>query len=973
MRARHTGNKTGKRARKHSLWRRAGRRLGAVGWLCLCFFAAVLAAAAWGADSFLPTGGADDVASPVVINRVMTSNPSACFCVKGKYYDWIELLNISDVEVDLTGWKLSDTLDQRRACVFDGVTLPARGTLIVYCASRPDDLRGNQVFSGFKLDADGELLVLFDRRGALKQTLDVPAMRASCVYERDGTGEYSVVSFEQMAASGAVELRPAFDAHGVRINELMASNRTTLADEDDDFSDWVELYNGSDAAVEMKGCALSDDDVNQRKWIFPELTLQPGEYRTVFCSGKDRREGELHTSFSLSSSGEALRLYSPDGKVLSWVEYDALGTDASLSRLPDGELTAELRPTPGYENTEAGARAMLTQARENALGVYINEIMSSGGGSDWIELYNAGSAPVEMAGMGLSDSTKRPRRWQFPEGVILPANGYVQVQLTGKGGDTGIVNGRLCADFSLSAGETVVLALPDGRLLDSVTLFEQFRDVTYGRAKGYDHFRCFTEATPCAPNAEESYERKAADVAFSVTGGQHAETSLEVELTTDSDANIYYTVDGSKPTPKSRKYEGPIELKKSAVIKAIAWREDVIPSQMSVRSFLLDASHTVRVVCVSGDRGKLNGSSGMLKTGVKGTGSEAYVEIYEPDGTQVIGQGCLMKLAGHSSRINEQQKGFSLRARKVFGGSRFEYPLFSNRDYTWYKSFVMRASGQDCRQTFMRDSVLSALAKDTGVLYRESEVSVLYVNGEYWGVYNMRERISTEMAAQFHGWDDPDSVQLYHGEARTSAHYQHMLRWVKSHDLSDDANVEKLREMMDIENYLEYVALEIYANNQDLNNVAFYRNPKADGIWRWALFDLDLSFQLKGDNVSDWLNGDSAGSITQQSNLLFKRLMRNAKLRDWFLTRVGTLLATTFSADNVVAMIQARYDTLLPEMNAECKRWGWSVNTWKRNGMQMVRYAKARPANLIKYFSDAFRLTEAQKQYYFGDAMAKLK
>ena len=459
---------------------------------------------------------------------------------------------------------------------------------------------------------------------------------------------------------------------------------------------------------------------------------------------------------------------------------------------------------------------------------------------------------------------------------------------------------------------------------------------------------------------------------FSVPGGQHDEKKLTVALASDDDVTIYYTTDGTDPTTHSKAYTRPLELDKNTVVKAVAWRNDVIPSDLSVQSYILGVHHTVRLISISGKRSSLNGSSGMLNTGVKGTGSEAYVEIYEPDGTRVIAQKCLMKLAGHSTRVHEGQKGFSLRAKKEYGESHFDYPLFSNRDYTSYKSFVLRASGQDCKQTFMRDSILSALAADTSVLYRETEVTVVYVNGQYWGVYNMRERISDDMAAQFHGWEEPHDVIMGQGTGRGAEGYSQMLRWVRSHDLSKDSNLEKLRGMVDVENYLEYVMLEMYANNQDLNNVGFYRNPKADNLWRWELFDLDLSYQLKGDNISDWLHGSTAGSITSQNNTLFRSLMKNAEMRDWFLRRMGELLATTFSADNVVAKIQERYAILEPEMAAECKRWGWSLTTWKNYGRRIVSYAKNRPKNMIEYLKDDFNLSDIQVQDYFGEALAKI-
>ena len=952
--------------KKRNPWRRAGLPFSGGDWLRLFGLAAVIALLAWAGMALIPADDAGAAGSPVVINRVMTSNPSACFSVHGEYYDWVELLNLSDSAVSLTGWRLADTVDQRGAFDLGDTLLSPGGSLIVYCAPTPVGFEGSELFSGFKLNANGEVLALSDGQRRLRQVLEVPAMAAAQVYQRGDDGAYRVVNFAAMAEAGAVDLRPAWNPGGVVINELMASNRTQLQDEDGDWPDWIELYNAAASPMELAGWALSDDDANQRKWVFPAMTLQPGEYRVVFASGKDRRGDALHVNFKLSTVSEAVRLYDADGKVVSWVEYEGLPKETSLSRLPDGSLTTEIPPTPGYENSDAGVRAARTLASPDTGDLRINEIMANGDGSDWIELYNPADHSVDLTGVGLSDHTAHPRRWQFPEGALIPGKGYVTVLLTGREGSSGIQNGRYCASFSLAAGETAVLAEPDGTLLDKVTLFEQYRNVSYGRAEEHERYRYFAQPTPGEANTTPSYARKAANVGFSEAGGQRADKRLKVALSAEDDVTIYYTTDGSDPTTSSRAYSGPIELKGSAVIKAIAWQADVIPSELCVQSYILGASHTLRLVSVSGSSAVLDGKTGMLRTGIKGEGGEAYVEVYEPDGTRVIAQKCLMKLAGHSTREHEGQKGFSLRARKAYGVSRFNYALFSNRDYTSYKSFVMRASGQDCRQTFMRDSILSSLAADTRVLYRETEVCVVYVNGQYWGVYNMRERISNDSIAQFHGWDNPDDVEYKEGGGHTSESYQQMLGWVREHDLSDDANVAQLRGMMDIENYLEYVMLEMYINNQDLGNVGFYRNPNADGLWRWALFDLDLSYQLAGDNVAAWLEGESVGAITDQSNLLFRKLMKNAGLRDWFLRRMGELLATTFSAENVTRKIQARYTLLEPEMEAECKRWNWTTATWKRYGQRMINYAKSRPANLVNYLTADFKLTDEQAREYFS-------
>lgn len=223
------------------------------------------------------------------------------------------------------------------------------------------------------------------------------------------------------------------------------------------------------------------------------------------------------------------------------------------------------------------------------------------------------------------------------------------------------------------------------------------------------------------------------------------------------------------------------------------------------------------------------------------------------------------------------------------------------------KSLFMRASGQDAFQTHMRDSILTSLAQDTGVMYQETEVSVVYINGEYWGVYNMRERISPYSLRQFHDWDDNAYLDVLEGSfermyatSGAEAPFQELLTWVKRNDLRNDANVQKLSEAMDIENYLDYVALQIYTSNQDLNNVRLYRNRHGDNKWRWVLCDLDLSYQVDANSISRWMADGGVGSITKQDNTLFVELMENAKVRDYFLTRMGELLATTFSTENVL-------------------------------------------------------------------------
>ena len=961
-------------------WRRACPRLtlwDALRALTLALVIAALSIAALAAPQTL--GQAQAQAADVVIHRVMASNPGLCYPVDKAYFDWIEIKNLSAEKVSLAGWRLADGLDLRGAFAFGDVELPARGTLVVYCDDAPEGAPEDAIFTGFRVSSDGEVLVLADAQQLPVQTLTLPPLGKGEVFARQDDGEYRTMAYEALQAelSDPEALRPPFDGDGVYINEVMPVNRVTLADEDGDFSDWVELYNGSVARMELTGWTMSDTDGAPDKWRLPPLVMEPGEYRIVFLSGKDRAEpdGELHANFGLSGEGESLRLYNAGGEVVSWVEFGMAPADVSLSRLPDGTLTDALPATPGDENTQAAADAARRRVSRNARGLYVNEIMGSVKGSDWIELHNAADARVDLAGMGLSDDPRHPRKWQFPEGISMEPDGYLVVYANKAGEAPADAPYALAADFAISAGEEICLSGPDGTIIDRVALDACYRDVSYGRAEGYDVYRCFAEATPGMANAEASYEKKAADVEFSEAGGAHGESSLVLTLTSDDDVSIYYTTDGSEPTTSSEVYDGPITLTSNVLVRARAWRPDVIPSGTVSRSFILNAAHTVRLVCVNGKRSALNGSSGALVTGAKGNGCDVYVEFYEPDGTQLVGQNCHFELMGHGSRIEMAQKGFRLQTQKAYGEGWFDAALFTNRPYTEYKSVVMRASGQDAFQTHMRDSILTSLAADTSLMYQESEVCVVYVNGQYWGVYNMRERVCPESIAQFEGWEDPDAINLLEGAGGNSVYavqgsadgYREVIRWVKNHDMSSDANVAQLEEYVDVDNYLEYVAMQIYTCNLDLDNLRLYNNPAEGGRWRWIFYDQDLSYQVDRNNVRDWLRSGGVGSITSQDNALFIALMKNAAVRDRFLTRMGELLRTTCSAENVEAKMLERYQLLEPEMELECQRWKWKVSTWQQYCKNMLSYARSRPEKLRGYLREAFGLSDAQMQKYFGE------
>ena len=267
--------------------------------------------------------------------------------------------------------------------------------------------------------------------------------------------------------------------------------------------------------------------------------------------------------------------------------------------------------------------------------------------------------------------------------------------------------------------------------------------------------------------------------------------------------------------------------------------------------------------------------------------------------------------------------------------------------------------------------------KDTSVLYQKWELAVCYINGEYYTLYYMRERMNKYAVCQFEGWEGmEDDIDLVRGNftalVGSNEDFEEILEWVKSNDTSTDAAYEYLDSKIDIQNYIEYMSLEIFTGNTDLLNVKRYRNAKADGKWRWVLFDLDWAFFSDTDSIGKWLTPGGTGAGKYTDNTLFIACMKNPTFKDRFLTYFGQRLATTFSSENVVTRITERHEMIKNLLVPYLEKLGQSEKTYARKLKKMYSYAETRPTKLLGYFQSALNLTEDEMQRYFGDASAAI-
>ena len=965
--------------------RRAQSRRGA---LALALICALTLAAGFALDALMPPGGAADEgaaasASPLRISEVMASNASAHRDESGAFCDWVELVNTGAQSENVGGFRLVDGENVLAPLTLPDIALAPGEHLLIYCDGAERNAPGGEVHAPFRIDADGAALALYDADGALADAVDVPALTANEVYRRDeATGTWQVSGEYTPGLANTREMHLSLEAEEsdspLILTEASSANRTYAPDADGACHDYVEIHNPSAQAIDLTGHCLTDDEADPGKWAFPQgATIPAGGYLLVYASGGAAgAAGELHASFKLDSAGETLLLTDPEGRAISRLSLPALKSDQAYSLGTDGTYTAALAPTPGLPNDSDEPR--LQMARANAGGVYISELMASSDEHphDWLEVYNASSQAADISGWGLSDDAASPRKYRFPQGTVIQPGDHLTLYLSGVAGTTG---GVLCASFRLSADGGYGLTLSDasGALLDRVFVPEQYTGISYARMED-GGFLYTTEDTPDRVNAQTGYQGRTQAPAFSIPGGpQAAGSTLQVELTAAPGARIFYTLDCSAPDETDAPYTGPIAVTDTTVVRAVAYQEGYLPSYSASQSYLYDAEHTLRVVSMVADPEDIFGPEGFHTLYERDLERPGHIEVYTENGAQMLSENCALRLHGQGSR-KYQQKGFKVIARREYGTNRFRAPLFTGRDYTEYQSFLLRASSEDGRLTRMRDSILTALARGTDVLYQETELCVLYINGEYWGHYNMRERICAAMICQYEGWEgQEDSIDIVKGNdlvlRGSDDSFQAMLAYLRQHGVPDDETLARVGEEVDLDSFIAYQALQIFVGNADTLNVKRYRNRNADGKWHWAIFDLDWGFYVDTNSIRRWLDPQGMGSSLATDNTLFIALMGNPTFYDRFLTYMGDMLSTQWTSGRIVEMIHERYLALTPELPRHQARWGQSRENFEERVAELVEYAKTRPRKLVGYFRDTLGLTGEEMEHYFGAAMRRIE
>ena len=630
---------------------------------------------------------------------------------------------------------------------------------------------------------------------------------------------------------------------------------------------------------------------------------------------------------------------------------------------------------------------------ENAL--VINELVASnavftdGQSYDWVEIHNPTSSQVSLKGWYLSNDPYKLEKWPFPDTAKIAKNGYLIVYCAGDTVEDPKKN-TLYTSFKLSAGgDELYLTNPEGETV-SLKFGQQLGNVAYGLDEnGEYHF--LENSTPGAKNDKVGYDMRAEEPVIETAAGFYDDTVL-VTITAPEGVEIRYTTNCDTPDRESTLYTGPIEVKKTTVIRARGFADDLLGSTTAGSTYFINEDAPAEVISFYTDDALLfSNKSGMM---VKGSGNTAnynknweypfQIEYFDKDGNRQLVQMCTGRIAGHSSR-SLRQKSFSIYARSALGNDTFDFAFFDNRQYESYSALQLRMTNSDYRSCRMRDAVLMEVSDGLGLYYQAGKPVVMYINGEYYGHYNLREKANKDSLAQWEGITDEDVIDGCiiiegTGMAETSVirgsneEWVELMNFCKKNDLNDPENLQYVLDRLDVDSMFNYVIFSSIIGNYDSGNVRYYRFP--GGKWTFMLHDVEAGCMNDDEApVSTFLRSSKTASATKFPHWALTALLQVPEYKDMFLRRVAEIIESNFLYYKHVEPIYTKWhDAIEPILQRHVKKFNHiNLKDWETNVNASMYYARIRPKKVIGYICTSLKVNKTDKEMYFGEVLELLE
>jgi hypothetical protein len=582
--------------------------------------------------------------------------------------------------------------------------------------------------------------------------------------------------------------------------------------------------------------------------------------------------------------------------------------------------------------------------------------------SDWIEIYNSGMSITSMVGFHLTDDRQNLTKWLIPDTSITGGN-HLLIFASGK--DRG--QPQFHTNFSISSsGESIYLVNSNGVIIDSSAAVTIPADLSYARVTdGDSNWVISATTTPEAINNTTIVP----GLTPSHPSGVFPD-SIIFSITANTPGTIHYTLDGNIPTALSTVLTTPIVIKNrsqdsnyfSMIPSAVVFSAptSIVPKITTIRyalfdngvpitdvksqSFIMGLNYSLPIASVVTDPNYLfSPDSGFYVPGLNpGSGpwftasnfyqqnneSPAHFEYFDKNSNLVVSQNVGLKLHGGITR-SYSQKSLKIVARSEYGPGELNYDFFNGRTIDEFDRIVLRNGGQDYSRSIIRDAFINRVAEDLNMVNMHSQPTIVFLNGEYWGIHILREKADEHHLENLYGMDK-DSIDLLQGNADiiegSNTEYLNLVSYITANDLTIPANYAIVENQINIENFIDYYLVEIFYNNREWphNNIKYYKQQGPNHKWNWILFDTDITAGAwsvcKADrNAYTWLS-DTAG-YPIWSRIMFLKLMENNGFKDHFANRFADLKNTVFTTSNQLAILNDLKQEILPEIGGHLDRW----------------------------------------------------
>ncbi len=776
----------------------------------------------------------------------------------------------------------------------------------------------------------------------------------------------------------------------ILINEVCSAGDSAFLDEDGTVQDWIEFYNAGSQSVNLGGYKIKCvQNNNLKSWTFPQVIILAHQHFTVFFSGKNRTDYFDHWEVPVFPTANYRYFPGTSEPATNWKDVSFNDASWALAAGPigygDGDDATVIAPTTSlYQrysfniaDTSKIAMAAFLVDYDDAFVAYLNgkEIARANIGAQgfppaFSDLAFDEHEAVQYQNGGWSGLFMVPG--SSLDTIIHPGINTVAIQTHNYTGgmddltmipalligviDTTVtyypfpVTMHLHTSFELnSVGSMLILYNPQGQIADQQTIGQILLNHSRGRQPdGSANWCLFDTPTPDTVNfSTNCFSGYGPSPVISLASGFYSGQQV-TGISATASGIINWTYTGSEPQNFDPIYSGNITLGNTQVIRAKLFPSDLnlLPGPTASATYFIDENVTLPVVSLSTDPTNLfdpnygiyvlgNNVVDQTATGIpfydanfwQGWKRPADISFFDKNKDLQFQQHVSISIQGNWSKIFPQ-RGFTIDINENYGGQTIDYRLFPDKPATSYSSFNVRNAGSDWNVCHMRDRLIQkSIQKSTSLDMMDGYSCILFINGQYWGVYELREKQDKKFIANNSNCDD-DNIDFLEFDGNVingdNLSFFKMVNYITTSDMTLQTSYDSAAAMLDIPNFSDYFITETYVGNQDwlglyTNNIKFWKPHTGPGKWRYMLWDTDIS--LESDTLNKLSQVINPPTPNPHSRMLAAMLV-NDTFRRYFINRYADLINTTFYNMNMIHNTESFYNEMLPEMARDFSLWG---------------------------------------------------